>query len=855
MKFQNIILRNTNLFLFVFLNLVNLVVHAQQDTLYYNNNWKLTVKDSAAYFRPPVQKQGSLYKIEDYYSSGQLQMRGMSTKSDNNLWQGEVTWYNEDGSVLQQATYNNGKLEGKYISYLNDKRLEAVFKNGRIISGKTNGKWLKNRRYYQEVRGDTVVNIIYENDINGARFERYSLGSHRDKLVKYYDHHGKFIGQRELLHKGNFRGLEVFYYETPMRPMQIIYYPNGKRLGSTFFYCNNQVREQFNMENELSKTYFSPDGKKIGKIEYSLKNDVLRAANGRKITFFSNYNKDKTELIRSIREYSNSKLKKDEQFYENQNLKSKTIYTDGKKELQISYNEAGQEIARMVYNNWNPVEGTEIIGNGSKTYKDGKLVKELNYYQDTNLIFSRKTSDLEIYYNKNGEELGRLILKDDNGYQKPTDGYRYFIDREGDIRSEELYSNGYRVSITSYYSRRVAENVTKKFKTIELTEPDSFKKNREQRFYSNGVMQSDIKFSGYTETLGTFYNKQGEKIGEYDYKAKDGKLFVFFRNSDQLKSKAVFKNGKQLSLKRYDYGIQSKYGEINPVLVEDIDITCCAKFYTRNGELIAEAIYKDGKPWEGQIYDPQIRTKYTIAKGVRHGAYKKYDYNHNVLESGNFVEDKADGLFTYYDYSGNILKKETYKNGLLEGLASYYDKNGKLLSEMSYKADKPMDGTRIVQLTFNGVETNQTFANGELVQSIYSDDKGKRLAFYENGTQVKGIAYYGDTNNKRFSYRLKGRNLHGEVVRYNKEGKAEYKAVFDDGKLKEGGVLLNANGIKGKPEYMILERDLGTVKVRLMGQNNKVLLKAEEVLTFGTATVFIQNLNIYINNIKPEDLY
>lgn len=97
-------------------------------------------------------------------------------------------------------------------------------------------------------------------------------------------------------------------------------------------------------------------------------------------------------MIRSIREYSNSKLKKDEQFYENQNLKSKTIYTDGKKELQISYNEAGQEIARMVYNNWNPVEGTEIIGNGSKTYKDGKLVKELNYYQDTNLIFSRKTS-------------------------------------------------------------------------------------------------------------------------------------------------------------------------------------------------------------------------------------------------------------------------------------------------------------------------------------------------------------------------------------------------------------------------------------------------------------------------------
>ena len=31
---------------------------AQQDTIYYNMAWKHTTKDSAAFFRPPVKKEG-----------------------------------------------------------------------------------------------------------------------------------------------------------------------------------------------------------------------------------------------------------------------------------------------------------------------------------------------------------------------------------------------------------------------------------------------------------------------------------------------------------------------------------------------------------------------------------------------------------------------------------------------------------------------------------------------------------------------------------------------------------------------------------------------------------------------------
>ncbi len=828
---------------------------AQNDTIYYDSKWKTTVKDSAVFFRPPIKTEGNLYRTEDFYRSGKLQMSGTSSKADKDFWEGRVTWYNEDGSILQQGTYANNRLNGEYISTLNGKKLRAQFKNGRIVSGKTNSNFGNNRRYYTEIIGDTTINIIYETDIKGVRYERYSVGKTYDVLIKYFDVKGEFIGARKLLPNNDIEGLEVSYYKIPMRPMQISYYTNGKAIGTTFYYCKDQVREEFNSEIGLSKTFYNPQGEVIGQMSYTYENNYLKPVDGKEYQFYTSYKEYKAELVKSIREYSAGKMTKEEKFYENQKLMSSTGYTDGAKDLQISYDEEGKEIARMVYNNWTPINGTEIIGDRKITYKDGKLVVEVNDYFNTDIVFSEKTSTKETYYAKDGTVLGVLNLKDDNGYPKAMNGDRFTIDYEGDISAIEHYENGFVIQRTSYRKRQIGDEQNATFKRVELYEPSGYKRTKEIKFYSNGKKQSEIGFEGYDKTTGIFYDMEEKVLGEYNFKTKEGTVYEFFGDSDQVKSMETRKDGEQIRLLRYDYGKNAPYGQIIPVLVEDIDASCCASFYDREANLLGKVTFKGGKPWKGTYYDVKQRLSYTIEDGKRNGAYKKYDYDQSILEEGNFTNDKENGLFTYNDYDGELVKTEIYDNGQLNGKARYYDKEGELVSEMTYKEGIPFEGTRVVTKFNSRKPVTETYSGGMLVKRISYDDNGKRISSYVDGKETETTAFYNDTDKKRLTYTVKGTYLDGTVVSYDLEGKERYSAVFEKGKLKDGTVMLTSGNVRGNPEYMVLTREPDTLTVKLLGKSDKVLFTAKENLAFGTATVFMQSLNIYIDYIGPNRLY
>ena len=49
--------------------------YAQNDTIYYSENWKVVQqKDSASFYRLPVTKKGDLYLIQDFFISGKKQI-------------------------------------------------------------------------------------------------------------------------------------------------------------------------------------------------------------------------------------------------------------------------------------------------------------------------------------------------------------------------------------------------------------------------------------------------------------------------------------------------------------------------------------------------------------------------------------------------------------------------------------------------------------------------------------------------------------------------------------------------------------------------------------------------------------
>lgn len=831
-------------------------LNAQQDTIYYNINWKETVKDSATFFRPSVKKEGDLFRIKDYFVSGQLQMSGLSKSADDTNWQGKVSWYNEDGKVYQTGQYDNNRLEGEFTTYLKGEELVAIYENGFFVEGAMN-RARGHNGYYMEIKNDTLKEIIYGDDIDGIRYENYRVVKGAHFLSKYYDENGKSLGELKTLGNGYVTGVEVYYYYDPMRIKQIRYHPYERFLGETVFYKNGQVRTKFELKPGYKSTFYAKDGTILGSVTYTINNGYLKPENGTEFNFTYDSKNKVANVITSVRTFKSGKLQKSEVRYNDGTVKSLTNYLDGVKELQISYDESGEEIARMTYDNYYPLTGTELSKNKQTTYLEGALIKEINFYPETKLVFSEKTQEKETYYDKKGKVLGSLELEYQNKYGKPMDGKRYYVGYDTNISSIETYKDGYVIERTIFRARWTSSNDKVAFKRTEYFEDKSFKKLREVIYYDNGSKQSDIEYKGYDKTHGKFYNEKEELIGTYDYENKNGTLYEFFSESNVMRLMKEEENGRLTKLKRYDYGPNRKQGEIKAVLVEEVDVTCCSKFYKKDGEIFAEAVYKEGEPWEGTMYDAVSRTKITIKDGKRNGAYRKFDYNQSiVLEEGQFVNDKKEGIFKTYNYTRELQSTETYLNDKLEGEASYYDKDGNKTSSLIYKNNQPFEGTKMMASGYNSKPTEETYKNGLKTQLIAYDETGKRVSKFKDGKVVQTIAYYKDSDKKRLSYNVENHYLDGEVIRYDENGKEQHRAVFKNSVLESGIVYITSRDTYDKKAaYIILNKQESKMSITIKGYEDEVLFFAEEHLSEGNWVKYIKKLNLYLNNLSAKSLY
>jgi len=846
---------NKVLVLSLVLIVVNGSLFAQKDTLYFLSNWKPTVKDSAVFFRPSVKKEGDLFRFQDYYISGQIQMSGLSQSADKEIWQGKVTWYKEDGSILQERNYVANRLEGDYITYLGKKKLVAKYVDGSFKSGKRNISF-GDRQAYFEQKNDTLYEVIYEDDINGIREEHYGTKDRYRVFSKYYDDKGELIGERTLLPNGYYQGVEVFYYTSPMRIKTINYYPYSRLLISERYYDNGQVSEKVSKGPVWSKTYYSRDGKELAKITYSLDRDRIKPSEGTEL-FFA-YDKGlRTDVLQSSKTYESGFITKDVLYHDNAQTKAITTFEKGVRVLQVSFDEKGKEIARMVYANYRPLDGTEIQKGRIATYKSGELIEETNFFYNTEIPRVKKTKTSETYYDKSGKELGVLFLEDDNGYPKPKDGKRYNLTYDsGKISSIEEFKNGIQVKRTNFRRRKLTENNIKIFKTVEEYGDNGYDKKKEIHFYSNGKKQSEITYKKYKKIFGKFYDENENLLGSYDYEKKDGVLYEFFNETDKIERIEELKENKTQRLKKYNYGKIGAFGEITPILEIDLDVNCCAAYYDKEGELISKFTFKNQEPWEGIVYEHADRTKHTIKEGKRNGLYQKIAYNSKaILEEGQYVANKREGVFEYYDYQNNLQKIENYTDDKLNGKSVFYNSKGKVTSELDYKDGLPMNGVKILNLYAKGEQNNETYKDGELVESVIYDAKGKRVTKYSSDTKSNTILYYKDSDKKRVQYTIENAILDGVVTRYDTSGKEQHQAVFEKGTLKSGTVFLTPKYENEQVTYIILSKDKNVIKVKYLNFDNEVIFKAEEKEIIGARAGFIEKLNPNLNYLGARDLY
>lgn len=849
-------MKNNNTFLILFLVFIVIsVVNAQQDkTVYYNDLWQETTKDSASFYRLPAKKEGDLYRFKDYYISGQLQMSGLSSSSKNPRWQGKVTWYDKDGKISQQSNYNNNRLDGEFISFLNNKKLIANYNNGYFESGEYNITSSANK-FYAVVKNDTITEIVYDKDLNGIRYEKYSVKGGTPFLTKYYGVNGEFIGESTFKNNA-VEGVEVFYYYNPMVVQDIRYYSKGQFLGSTFYYENGQVRTKFEQQPEYKNTYYTKTGEMLGDITFKLENGMLIPLDGVEYQF--GYSSKESDQIQSIKQYKNGDLIKEEARYNSRNIKSITTYKGTDKDLQISYNEQGEEIARLTYKDYLPFNGTEISRQGKVTYKEGKLLEEIQFYPNTQNMFCKKNQNEEIYYDKKGNIIGELKLSPGEYYGKAISGNRLLMNYNGDITGEEIYKNGNIVEQTYYRKRLFENNKYKTFKKIEYYEFGNYDKTKEINFYSNGQKQSEIEYKNYNKFKGNFYSDKGELIGSYNYLEKDGKLYEFFSESDVIKTIKHETQGQLKLLKRYEYGSNNYYANVHPILIEDTDVNCCSTFYSIEGTVIAKATYKNGKPFSGTMCNAS-REIYTVSNGKFNGPYKRLDYNlTTVLEEGNYKDNKKEGEFKFYNYNSRIERKETYKNDKLNGKTIFYNENEKEIASLIYKDNLPQDGTLIIDYSYSKKPISEIYKNGQIVERIsYDETDGKRISEFKDGKEVKVTAYYKDTDKKRLTYNVKGMYVDDLVITYDKNGNELTRAEFKDGKLKSGTVYLaeqNAYAYN-KTKYVILTKQDNLLKVVIKDKDEKTIFKAEEIVEEGDSVSYLKNLNIYLDYLYPSKLY
>ena len=141
-----------------------------QDTLFLDKDWKPTTRMNAEFFRIDKKDGNKWIRMDYFYKTNQLQMKGTYVSLTPEIEDGYFEWYHSNGKLQDKGNYENGKKVGKHVLYydngisiikIKEKYEDGVFINQNKLTPKQISK-----RNYQEVISDTVNlpdTIVFDN--------------------------------------------------------------------------------------------------------------------------------------------------------------------------------------------------------------------------------------------------------------------------------------------------------------------------------------------------------------------------------------------------------------------------------------------------------------------------------------------------------------------------------------------------------------------------------------------------------------------------------------------------------------------------------------------------------------------
>lgn len=441
-----------------------------------------------------------------YYPNGLIKSEGNRV---NNLLDSTWIFYGKEGNINSKINFRKGKKSGFKITYSDSCfiLLEENFEND-LKQGISTG-------YYDKEGKCKKIEINYIDNIENGRAFEYGYDGRLISLIKYkkgvmmgkekinrYDLQEKKIGIWKKFYNNGRLEEEATYKNDLLNGYLKEYDLNGRLVKATLYIDGEPqlfVDEVANID--ITRVYY-PDG--------VVKSEGVYDVNGKEHGTFKYFDKDgKIEgvsifshgflLAKGLLDEAGRRQEYWEEYYLNEQLKSKGKYKDGEK-----------------------IEAWEYYFDTGKIEQKGKYTKK------------GKLTGVWTWYHKNGE-----ILREESFRKGLEDGmlYEYYDDgtlitkgelidglkdgpwfyEMGDHKEEGSYSDGERKGVWKYYYPNGKINFTGKF-------VDGEKDGKHKYYYSSGkIKREEYYVMGIKQNRWTSYNEFGETLLTIDY--KEGKEY------------------------------------------------------------------------------------------------------------------------------------------------------------------------------------------------------------------------------------------------------------------------------------------------------------------------------------------
>ena len=706
-----------------------------------------------------------------YDTNGSMSSKGFY--NDKGEREDEWTWYHDNGTIREIATYKDGKLNGKNKLYYDNGKpyILGTSKNDEYEGEykyyiQTGG--LKQKKYFKDGKldgkylaffdvGESLIEYEtdYKEDIINGDFKEYYANGDLFSVIQFENNLRN--GKETQFYWNKQKSLEASYKDNELNGPYITYHSNGnkKEVGQSVdglfngswksYYDDGTLNVEYTYNNgqldDLYKTY-DTDGKLASEFQYR-KGEIIS---------YKFYDKAGNIL-------SDKRKKGGEFYYEgyhpNGNKAAEGLYdiSGGKIGYWKFYNNNGTLSEEGTYENNNPVETHKIY------YTSGDIESIHEYDAENNSSYYQyyyKTGQLRSQgWYKNGFKHGEWqyyyldgALEAINFFHKDAlHGVQKYMSVDGKLESETTYNYDAPVKNVNYNAEGKA------YETINYTTDES--QYKRTTHYENGNLETETDivnglkhgaytyydFYGNTGVTGTYHNN--EMNGEWTWYYPNGKVkgtANYLNGNLNGTSKNYFKSGQLEDDYQYEYG--NKSGK--------------SLSYHENGNLSISTEYKNNQEHlRKEFYSPS--GKLQLVRFYNHGVLIGYSYlDSNGQEKEMIpITNETANIQAFYD-NGKPSRVFEYVNGNLQGEYKTYYYNGQLESltiydkgevndvNTSYYEDGKVKSKTNLTYGINNGLIERFYPNGKLKESIpyLNDEKHGEAKYYNESGQLTKTEYY-----------------------------------------------------------------------------------------------------------------